>query len=754
MTRYFASTLIGLALLSASVSAKTLTEISLEGVSKGEERQVLAQVPLKIGENISQTEISRAVRQLYKTKKYRTVAVSAINETDSSTGVQITLEFNPYCDGVEFHGNKKLTKTKMKELITIQNGELLTDAKIYEYIVKIKDAYKEKGYLQAEINCDLVPTSVPNYVIAKFTIKEHDKVRVETITFSGNTAFPEKKVRRKFKTKERHMFSSGEYDEVKYRGHLDTLMQFYKEEGYLESRIVSDTVVFKKDSSGLVINIVIEEGRQFFVGDFYFRNNKVIDTYRLAEVVTMRRGKPFSALKFQETQSMVGNVYRNEGYLWSQLIPTYKYRGDTVDVVFDITEGNPAIIRKIDIAGNDKTREQVIRRELVIYPGQKYNQSLMERSIREVRQLNYFDNVTPDIAPNQDGSIDLVFDVKEKENIGQFSAGVTYSAQESFGGNFSVSIPNFRGAGEQLDAMAEIAQGRKNYSLGFTEPWIFNTPIQFNARAFYTDVQSKYDSRYDYRRIGTEFGLGRKLKWPDDYFYGSAKYLISYDKNSYTNPSVEDKLGIDIVSKGILSRLYLSLIRNDTDIPQFPTRGSIFTIGSYLGGLGGDYSYLKGILSYDWYQPLGKKLVLGAKTKFGMVGSMSSDIKLGYNDLFQVGGVYYDGVVRGYDETSIGTDLMMMTLSSELRFPIIDQQFYLGGFFDMGNSWNKLEQVNIGEMYKGVGLGVRLMLPMVGLLGFDFGWPLDVPKIEESKFNTDYKFSGKPEFYFIMNRGF
>ena len=145
---------------------------------------------------------------------------------------------------------------------------------------------------------------------------------------------------------------------------------------------------------------------------------------------------------------------------------------------------------------------------------------------------------------------------------------------------------------------------------------------------------------------------------------------------------------------------------------------------------------------------------MGAKTKFGMVGSMGDNIKLGYNDLFQVGGVYYDGVVRGYDETSLGTDLMMMTLSSELRFPIIEQQFYLGGFFDMGNSWNKLEQVNIGEMYKGVGLGVRLMLPMVGLLGFDFGWPLDVPKIEESKFNTDFKFSGKPEFYFIMNRGF
>ncbi len=754
MTRNFASTIIGLALLSASVSAKTLTEISLEGVSKGEERQVLSQVPLKIGADVNDNEIGRAIRQLYRTQKFRTVSISAINETDSTTGVRITLEMNPYCDGLEFEGNKKLTKTKMKEIVTIQNGELLTDAKIYEFVVKIKDAYKEKGYLQAQVDCKLVPTSVDNYVIAKFKVTENDKIRVEKIEFTGNTEFTEKKLRRKFKTKERHIFSSGEYDETKYRSHLDTLMQVYKDEGYMESRIVSDSVGFNADSSGLVISVKLDEGRQFYVGNFYFRNNKVIETYRLAEVVTMRTGKPFSSQKFLETQSMVGNVYRNEGYLWSQLIPTYKYRGDTVDVVFDITEGNPAIIRKIDIAGNDKTREQVIRRELVIYPGQKYSQSSMERSIREVRQLNYFDNVTPDIAPNNDGTIDLVFDVKEKENIGQFSAGVTYSAQEKFGGNFSVSIPNFRGAGEQLDAMAEIAQGRQNYSLGFTEPWIFNTPIQFNARAFYTDVDNKNSDINDYKRIGTEFGFGRKLKWPDDYFYGSAKYLISYDKNSYKDTAVESRLGVDIVAKGILSRMYLALIRNDTDIPQFPTRGSVFTVGSYLGGLGGDYNYLKGIVSYDWYQPLGKKLVMGAKTKFGMIGSVGNDTRLSYNDLFQVGGVYYDGVVRGFEEGSLGTNLAMMTLSTELRFPIIDQQFYLGGFFDMGNSWNKINQVNISDMYKGVGLGVRLMLPMVGLLGFDFGWPLDIPKGNDSQLNPDYKFSGKPKPYFIMNRGF
>jgi outer membrane protein insertion porin family len=142
----------------------------------------------------------------------------------------------------------------------------------------------------------------------------------------------------------------------------------------------------------------------------------------------------------------------------------------------------------------------------------------------------------------------------------------------------------------------------------------------------------------------------------------------------------------------------------------------------------------------------------GAKTKFGMIGSLNDDIRIGYNDLFQVGGVYYDGVVRGYGESELGTDLLMMTLSAELRFPIIDQQFYMGGFFDMGNSWNKLGDVNIADMYKGVGVGFRLMLPMVGLLGFDFGWPLDFPN--KNPLDLNYSHTAKPKFYFIMNKGF
>lgn len=743
-------------------TTNSITKITFSGISNGQESALLTYLPLTIGDKFDANIISQSVKQLYKTGRFDDVKVF---RTDDN-GLLFELKETPYLDGVEYKGNKKINKTRIKELTVINRGEKITDARIYKNIDAIKAAYYEKGYLNVDIQCELVPTVIEGYSVAVFHIKEGKKVRVEDIHFTGTKAFDEKKLKRKFKTKERHIFNSGEFDEELYHLHLDTLMALYEEAGYIDARIVKDSFYLNEDSSGIEINVDIDEGKQYITGDFYFENNTVIPTEKLAAAVAMKKGKPFAKSKFQMTQSMVGGEYRNEGYLWSNLEPKYKYRGDTIDVVFHIVEGKPAIVRKIEITGNEKTREQVIRRELRIYPGQKYNQALMERSIREVRQLNYFDNVVPDIAPNQDGSIDLIFNTKEKDNIGQFSAGVTYSAQNSFGGNFSISVPNFRGAGEKLDATVEVSRGRQRYQLGFVEPWIFDRPVSFSSRIFYESLTQHTIS--DYKRLGTEFGFGRRLKWPDDYFSASIRYMISYDhyRDDSYRTQFEDQLGVNIVNNGILGRLFLGLSRNDTDYPQFPTRGSVFSVGAYFGGLGNGgepdkdpnstddieaYNYIKGTVSYNWYQPLFWKFVLGAKTKFGLIGSFHGKPSLGYADLFQVGGVYYDGVVRGYTEGGLGTDLSMLTLSAELRFPIIDQQFYMGFFGDMGNSFNKVKDIDIAQLKRGVGFGFRLMLPMVGLLGFDFSWGIDDP-------NNPLFFEGGDasgfQFNFIMNRGF
>ena len=225
---------------------------------------------------------------------------------------------------------------------------------------------------------------------------------------------------------------------------------------------------------------------------------------------------------------MVENAYREEGYLWVQVNDEHSYRGDTIDVSFDITEGRAAIVRKVDIKGNNKTMEKVIRREISCLPGKKYKQSLMMRSRQNLLALNYFADVKPDLIPNEDGTIDLVFDITEKDNIGQLQIGAAYQMSDGFVGTFSTAIPNFRGAGEELKVNLEYGvSGRRNINLAFTEPWAFDKPLSLSTNVFYSKSVYSGDTSKAY---GFILGGSRsRLKWPDDrfdYYYNCYKLLF------------------------------------------------------------------------------------------------------------------------------------------------------------------------------------------------------------------------------------
>ena len=754
--------------LTTSIFAqKILRNITIEGLVLERERTVLSMLPVVSGHTITGDDIPKATRQLFRSQRFRTVDITPENETETTIDLRIVVVENPHLDAVELRGNRRINRTRLNEQINARQGERLSDARVHTIITNIRNAYADKGYLNVQIETELIETMVAGFVILRINIVEGDRIRVEEINFSGNSEFSDRKLRRRFKTRKRHIFSSGEFNATLFYQHLDSLILVYNDNGFMDARIVSHDVRKNENNTGIIIDVEVDEGQKYFVGDFYFTGNEIIDEEALHAAVMMQRGRPFSRKNFLMTRQSVAGVYRNHGYLWANADPRLRHRGDTIDVIFNITEGRPAVVRRIEIAGNDKTRDLVIRREMRIFPGQRFDQSAMERSIRDIRQLGYFENVTPDFAMNTDGTIDMIFNIKERENIGQFSAGITYSAQDRFGGNFGVSIPNFRGTGQQLDAMAELAAGRQRYSLGYMVPWIFNTPTNFSGQVFYEDLKFR-NELFNYRRTGIEYGIGRRLRWPDDFFSASIRHLISYDHNRVDYSMVEREMEnrVEIVNRGILSRWQLGIARNDTDLPHFPTRGSIFRISGQIGGTDGTYifeedrennylglrrySFVKGIASYEWYLPMFWRFVLGANTKFGTIGSFSSVPVLGYNDLFQVGGVYYDGIVRGYGEGEIGRNLNMATISGELRFPIVDQQFYMGTFFDMGNSWLRISDIDITDMKRGAGFGFRLMLPMLGLLGFDFAWGLDDPRADFM--SPDHK--ARFNLHFIMNRGF
>jgi outer membrane protein insertion porin family len=250
--------------------------------------------------------------------------------------------------------------------------------------------------------------------------------------------------------------------------------------------------------------------------------------------------------------------------------------------------------------------------------------------------------------------------------------------------------------------------------------------------------------------------LRTRLKWPDDHFRLRTSYTISKEVSDRKDSTYN---GLKIIEDGWTSKIGFGIERRDLDLAIFPTRGSRFSIDPEFCGLGGDYNYFKGMLSYDQYFSLPHKFVLSSRSKFGLIQKLfKDDVYISASDLFSVGGVYGDADLRGYEDFNLfggysdnqPSGLNMFATTLELRYPVLDQQLYLLGFLDYGNTVEKLSDISLTNVYKGVGAGVRLSLPMIGMLGFDFGWGLDYPNDKDAFAKDKTEF----HFHFMMNRGF
>lgn len=755
--------LLAVPLFAAVANGKVLDSLVIEGLSINSPAMVRNTIEVRTGQQFTITDIQESIRRLAEQGLFRKTDFYVLSENDTAASLKLVVDEYPICDTVEYHGNKKLKKKDFEEKVALKRGQIVTDAQLYNFKKKIRSLYLEKGYNLAEVAVELVPSKVPGNVIVTATIKENARVRIKSITFLGNHAIKSSKLEGKFKTKKSAWFRSGEFKRDEYESNLDTLILYYNDLGYLDASVVKDSVWYGQDKKELYIQIALDEGKQYFVGDFFFKGNTVIPTDSLAKKVDLKAGKPFQKNRFDLSKYMVENAYREEGFLWVQVADQRTYRGDTIDVTFDVYEGRSAIVHKVDIRGNTKTMEKVVRREIDLLPGKKYKQSLMMRSRQKVLALNYFSDVKPDLVPNNDGTIDMVFDVTEKDNIGQLQVGAAYSGYNGFIGTFSTSIPNFRGAGQELGVNVEYGDRTQNIALRFVEPWAFERPIMLSGQIFY-----RKNSYYAYQaNEGYGFILGSglsKMQWPDDHFQLSGAYQFSFERGSIPYVGSVPEYGLNLASEGFLSRLTLTLSRYDLDMPMFPSSGSRLTVSPEIAGIGADFHYLKNSVGYEHYFPLPFKFVFGTRAKAGQISALGGDIKISQFDLFKLGGLLYsDAELRGYDDVEFGglsgrgsrdygrpeNGLAMFATTLELRYPLLEQQLYLGLFADGGNCWPSLSEFNPLDLYKSIGVGLRINVPMLGLMGLDFGWGLDDP--------TPDGFKTKPSGFklgFTMNRGF
>jgi outer membrane protein insertion porin family len=422
-----------------------------------------------------------------------------------------------------------------------------------------------------------------------------------------------------------------------------------------------------------------------------------------------------------------------------------------------VIENDPWKIRKILITGNTKTKDRVIRRELRVWPGQTFSRALLERSMREVMALNFFSNVIPTPIPIESSSeIDLEFVVEEK-STGTASVGAGYSERDKLVGTIGLQIPNFKGNGQQVDFQWEFGTQRETFRVGFTEPWFRNTPTSVSVSLFH-DTQrfsASGAANFDQQTRGGGFRIGRRLRWPD---YSRASVGYRLEDVRFINFSDSTTTQTGSLSNNVTSSISANFTRDSRDLPQFPTSGSVISYTPALAGgfLAGNRDFHKHELVTSFYFPLFWKVALNMRSQLGIVASYGSE-SVPFNELYTPGGVdlFTGSMLRGYPDQSVGPQnkggqiggVTQLLFNAEVSIPIVANQFYGLIFADAGNAWDDLQKISTADLRRSFGFGIRIVAPVVGIMGFDFAWGIDRRRVDGQPVQMITHFQFGPQFF-------
>ncbi|MBT3208351.1 MAG: outer membrane protein assembly factor BamA [Bacteroidetes bacterium] len=768
----------------ASPKEYELGGVTVSGI-KYLDGDVLVQISgLAVGQRLKVPgeEISKAIEKLWKQGLFSDVKISAIKIVGDKIFLNIHLQERARLSKWSYEGIKKSQTEDLNEKLNLLKGSQLTANVLNNSINKIKDYFIDKGFLNTEVTITQKnDTNLINHVILKIHIDKKERIKIQNINIEGNTVFSDKKLRKTLKeTKQKtwyNIFKSSKYISETYKEDKLKIIDKYNSEGYRDAKIVSDSI-YVNDEKTIKINIKIEEGNKFYFRNVSWIGNSKYSNEQLDAILDIKKGDLFDQSVLDEKLYMdergITSIYMDDGYLFFNANPVeVKVENDSIDIEIRIYEGKQARINKITVTGNTKTNDHVIRREIRTKPGELFSRSDIIRTQRELAQLGYFDpeklGVNP--TPNQvDGTVDIEYVVEEKpsdqiELSGGWGAGMIVGTLGLSFNNFSAKNVFKKGAWRPLPAgdgqrLSVRAQSNgiyyQAYNLSFVEPWLGGKkPNSFTVSSYYT-IQSNGRDKDDPDRTsmtitGLALGLGKRLKAPDDFF-------TLYNELSFQHYDL-NKWSYFIFQTGTSKNLSISstFARNSIDQPIYPRRGSLFSLKlqvtppySLLNNK--DYSQMTDLDKYEWieyhkwnfkaswFSRIAGDLVLNTKAEFGFLGYFNSDIGPSPFEGFNVGGDGLSGynlygretiALRGYDNGALTPSSggnIYNKLTMELRYPLsLNPQATLYGlaFLEAGNCWYESRNFNPFDVKRAAGIGVRIFLPMFGMLGVDFGYGFD-----------------------------
>lgn len=784
-------------------SSYILKDIVVDGVKKYTPAQILRFTGLSKGEvvDIPGQKISSAVKKLWETESFSEVEVYVEDVEGQSVVLKFYLQDLMELGEVKFVG-KGVGKSKNEKLIKDNNlkpGTKITNDLISSLKNKIPQEYVKKGFADAKITIqDKINANDPNLVDWTIEVAKGKKVKIAKIEFEGNDQVSDAKLRKKgFKeTKQKRFGIKGilkpsKFIKDKYEEDKINLISYYNSLGFRDARIVSDSVW--RNDKGFNINVKLNEGKKYYIGDVNFIGNTSYSTEVLQKLLGYRKGEIYDAVGFnkkvgedggKEDDTDIKSLYLNNGYLFSSVIPVEKaVRGDSIDIEIRIKEGEKATWNRVTWSGNTTTHDHVILRSLRTKPGNLFSKLDIKRTYFDLAGMQFFDpqQIGQDIQPNQqDNTVDVHWTLVEKGSSQvQLQAGY---GGNSFIGTLGLTFNNFslrnflklkdfkpvpQGDGQMLSVQAQAGQYFKNYSLSFTEPWLFGnrpTALSVSLNQSMVNYKDYTGSSQKLNIFSASAGLNRLLNWPDNYF--SLYTGISFQSYNFKNYPFQ--FGSTTVSNGNANNFSFNvgLSRNSAGYdPIFPTTGSnieatIKFTPPYSLFQNKDYSSMTPQEKYRWmefykikfkadaYNEVIGKLVLRSTAEMGFLDGYNKDLGAPPFERFYVGGTglfggRFDGrelvPLRGYenasteggsatDITPIGGGTIYSRYAAELRYPISMNQtakIFALTFAEAGNTWNNYSSFNPFQLKRSVGVGIRVYMGAFGLIGFDFAYGFD-----------------------------
>lgn len=781
--------------------------ISVEGNKSADATTIIANSGLKVGDEIDvpSDQTINAIRQLWSLNIFSDVQLLIDKQIDRGIFLLIKVKEYPRVEKVVIEGSDEVSEKDIEGKINFVRGQILKPQDIMNAKTKILGLYEEEGLLNATVEplkytfveADSIGDEVKvtwrntadysdeystNYnikensvnflskvrdrILIKYKIHEGDKVTVRKITFVGNEHFSQGDLKGALnETSEKvwwKFWNGAKLNRTKYEEDKKALADFYKKNGYRDFDLLSDSLIYTNDKKDVQIVMSVYEGPQYKIRNITWEGNTVFKDAILNERLGFGAGDVYNYEKFMqnlhgnEKQTDVDGLYKDMGYLMSNLqaVET-KVANDSVDINIRVTENNQFKIGKVDIQGNDKTKDKVIRRELYTIPNDYFSRSALYTSLQQLANLQFFnvEKLYKDGAnyfPANDSTVNVTYTVEEKSSD-YLNASVGYSGSFGMSGSVGVTLRNFAidhpfslGGGQILDFNWQFGVGNyyRTFTLGFTEPWLMDTPTLLGFE-FFDTRQSYY---YDLSQFGATVRLGRRLTWPDHYF--NVLGFFRYQNNDVNFPSDYSNYYLYARGKSQQYTLGMTISRKDIDNPIFPSKGSNIALDAQISGgaiLPGDLNFYKLQFKAEWYKRLfnTNRVALYTVADLGYLEELDSQTKSKINPVerfFMGGAGLSTGLpttpLRGYDDNLVGphsgtTPLggnVLVRYTAELRAALALEPIpiYVLAFAEAGNVFHGISQdANLFDLKRSVGIGARLMINPIGLIGFDFGYGFD-----------------------------